>query len=112
MSRLTLEGIGHLLKERRGDRGVREVSKEMGISPATLSRIERGRVPDLDTFSKLCKWLVIDPGEVLGRPPSDQGKNATPAPAVHFKADRAVTPKAAQALAELILAAQQHLASK
>ncbi|SRR2546427_10835905 len=114
MSRLTLEGIGPLLKEKRGDQGIREIAKEIGISPATLSRIERGKVPDLETFSKICRWLKVDPGEVLGHPRSETEKTGGVrfAPAVHFKADRAISPKVAQALAEMILAAQRMMTSK
>jgi len=114
MSRLTLEGIGPLLREKRGDQGIREIAKEIGISPATLSRIERGKVPDLETFSKICRWLKADPGEVLGHSRSETEKTtiASLAPAVHFKADRAISPKAAQSLAEMILAAQRMITSK
>ena len=37
--------------------GVREFSKEIGISFPTLSRIENGSLPDIETFFKLCKWM-------------------------------------------------------
>src|SRR2546425_722223 len=112
MARMTLERIGALLKERRGERGIREVAKEITISSATLSRIERGKVPDLDTFTKICRWLKIDPGDVLGRPHSEQEKRTRSfhAPAVHFKAEKAISPRGAKALAELILSAQRMLA--
>lgn len=56
-----------LVKVKRESQSLREASKLIGISPATLSRIENGKVPDLDTFSKLCKWLELDPGFVLGK---------------------------------------------
>ena len=29
-------------------------------------RVERGNLPDLDTFKKICQWLEVDPGQVLG----------------------------------------------
>lgn len=37
--------------------GLREFGEQIGISAATLSRIERGNVPDVETFFKICKWL-------------------------------------------------------
>lgn len=37
--------------------GMRECASEIGISAATLSRIERGKMPDLMTYAKVCKWL-------------------------------------------------------
>ena len=114
MTRLTLQRIGPLLRERRGDRGIREVAQEIGISPATLSRVERGKVPDLETFRKICAWLRIDPGDVLGKPDPEPSPDRSPAPipAVHFKADRAINPRAAKALAEMILAGQRMMTSK
>jgi transcriptional regulator with XRE-family HTH domain len=108
MPRLTLEAIGLKLIEKRGDRGVREVAREIGTSPATLSRVERGHLPDLETFGKICRWLGLDPGDVLGT------KNDTPTRPVasiqtHFRKDDAVNPATAQALADLILKAHQAL---
>ena len=35
-------------------------AKQIGISKATLSRVENGKVPDLNTFSKIIKWLGKD----------------------------------------------------
>lgn len=37
--------------------GLREISKDSGISIATLSRIDRGGVPDAITFIRLTEWL-------------------------------------------------------
>ncbi len=37
--------------------GVRTFAKQADISPATLSRIENGRPPDIETFFKLCFWM-------------------------------------------------------
>lgn len=38
---------------------LRELASEIGISAATLSRIENGKfVPDLVTFKKILDWLL------------------------------------------------------
>jgi transcriptional regulator with XRE-family HTH domain len=104
---MTLAKLGPLTRERRGDRGLREAAKEIGVSPATLSRIENGQVPDLETFQAVCRWLEIDPGVFLG----GVGGGARSAVAhVHFKKDGATSEKTAKALAELILAADRALA--
>lgn len=34
-----------------------EACKEIGISKATLSRLEKGRLPDMETFAKVVGWL-------------------------------------------------------
>lgn len=55
-----------LMKERRGKRGLREVAREIGdVSSPTLSRVEQGRLPDLDTFIRLCRWLGMSPEDFL-----------------------------------------------
>ena len=103
---MTLAKLGPLTRERRGDRGLREAAKEIGISSATLSRIETGQVPDLETFQAVCKWLEMDPGIFLG---STSGGPRKAVAHVHFKKDGATNEKTAQALAELILAADRAL---
>ena len=106
MPKLTLQSLGRMLMEKRGTSGVRETANEIGISPATLSRVERGYLPDLETFGKVCKWLKVDPGQVLGAKPVAV---PTPKAVVHFRKDQTLKPRTARALAEMILAAQRAL---
>lgn len=106
MSTLTMQTLGRRLAEKRGARGVRETAKEIGISHATLSRVERGYLPDLDTFKKVCTWLEVDPGEVLGV--KSEARTLTTASA-HFRTKQALKPETAKALADLILAANRAL---
>lgn len=106
MSTITLHTLGRKLAERRGERGIRDTAKEIGISHATLSRVERGYLPDLDTFKKVCEWLEIDAGEVLG---VKAAKTVTPTASVHFRTDQALKPETAKALANMIMSAQRAL---
>jgi transcriptional regulator with XRE-family HTH domain len=112
MARLAIHQLGDRLRRQRGERGVREVAKEVGISAATLSRVERGFVPDLETFAKICAWMGIDPGSVLGLQASKNKPRTRPraaAATVHFKSDPTTSPKLAKALADLIIAAHEKL---
>jgi transcriptional regulator with XRE-family HTH domain len=116
MARLSLHQLGERLRHERGSRGIREVAAEIGISAATLSRVERGNVPDLETFAKICRWLGVDPGDVLGievpkgaRRGTREGRVVATA---HFRAGQTTSPQLAKALAEMILAAQDMLASE
>jgi len=61
-------------------------------------------VTDLDTFRKICKWLGVDPGSILGVPAR---KSTEPEIRVHFKKDKAIKPETAKALAEMILKAHE-----
>lgn len=106
MAKLSLQSLGRKLLEKRGNRGIREAALEIGVSPATLSRLERGYAPDIETFGKACQWVGIDPGEVLGIKPASRPRATV---SVHFRKDQAISPKTAQALAQLILAAQRAL---
>lgn len=104
MTKLTIQRLGRKLAERRGVRGVRETAREIGITHSTLIRIEGGYLPDLDTFGKVCKWLEVDPGEVLGLKPITQD---SPKASVHFRKDQTLKPETAKALADLILTAER-----
>ena len=107
MAKLSLTSIGPLVREKRGIKGIRETAAEIGISYATLSRVENGKVPDLETFSKICQWLKIDPGEILGceRKKSDKTKEGTTVLA-HFRSDKDLAPETISALTELVMRAR------
>lgn len=112
---MTLLRLGKMLRDRRGSRGVREVAAEIGVSPATLSRVESGKLPDLLTFKKICSWLKVDPAKILELP-ADRSAETTEiddvfagAAAVHMRTEVTLTPEAANDLAQLILVAQREL---
>lgn len=93
-----------MIVDHRGPNGVRAAAKEIGISPATLSRIENGHVPDLEKFVKICAWLGEDPSRFLGLPANRSG----PAQAsVHLRKRNTTSVETATALGGLILAAQK-----
>lgn len=108
MPRRTLESLGVLVREKRGDSKLRETAKEIGIGPATLMRVENGRIPDIETFGKLCHWLNLDPGSFLGFDQRSDG-GTTEAPltsiSVHCKTDQTPQPATVQALAQMMLLA-------
>jgi len=37
--------------------------KEIGISKATLSRLEKSKLPDVETLGKVCTWLGTEPNK-------------------------------------------------
>lgn len=48
--------------------GVRDMAKEIGCSPATLSRLERGYNCDSDTMAKVFLWLLRSPADTRKAP--------------------------------------------
>jgi hypothetical protein len=72
-------------------------------------RVENGRIPDIETFGKLCNWLKIDPGSFLGFQNEDGAASPSNESAVslsaHFRAERTPEPATVNALAKMILLA-------
>jgi transcriptional regulator with XRE-family HTH domain len=107
LSHISLQNIGVILRKTRNEKGIRDVAREISISPATLSRIENGKLPDIETFSKICRWLKADPGEVLGVPSTKTKAASTQSHTTfHLKADKNLKPETAKALADMIISAQ------
>ena len=109
MTRRSLAQIGALVRERRGALGVRAAASEIGVSAATLSRVENGKQPDLVTFERLCRWLRISPSDFLdvGRPGAEDTQvSATTTATAHLRAKRQISPTLATALGEMIVRAQ------
>ena len=89
---------------------MRETAAEIGISPATLLRVEGGRIPDVLTFGRLCKWLDLDPKSFLGFPERDLARTETGVVmSAHFKADRNPQEETIRALAQMLLLAANPL---
>jgi transcriptional regulator with XRE-family HTH domain len=107
---LTIEEFGRLVAAKRGNRGIRAAAAEAAVSPATLSRVENGHMPDLKTFAALCKWIERDPREFLGMESTESPEKR--GAVVHFKKKKTVQMETAKALGELILAAQRALRAR
>ncbi len=109
MSKPSLNTLGQLIANKRGRHGIRATAEKVGISPATLSRVENGHLPDLKNFQKICRWLKVDPSTVLG---FDAHSSSRPVAAVHFRKKQTMQLETAHALAEMILAAQRALVAR
>src|ERR1700679_2348102 len=106
MLKKPLESLGAIVREKRGKRKLRETAREMGIGPATLMRVENGRIPDVETFGKICKWLKIDPGTFLGFEANASplaGQKATFSVSAHGRFDQTPEPATVSALAQMVL---------
>jgi transcriptional regulator with XRE-family HTH domain len=101
-----VESLAVRIQEKRGGMGIREAAKQVGVSPATLSRVENKKIPDLETFEKICQWLGDDPSLYLGIAASAK---TIPCAQVHFKKGSAIEFDSAKALADMILLTHQAL---
>jgi transcriptional regulator with XRE-family HTH domain len=107
----SLDTLGQLLVEKRGSMGVRAAAQEIGISSATLSRVENGHLPDLQNFRLVCQWLGIDPNQILGFAPPAAREDEIRA-SVHFRKKSTTSPETAAALAKMILHVQRALTAQ
>lgn len=96
-----LKNLGRKILEKRENEGLglRAAAKQIGITHSTLSRVEKGFLPDLETYKKIFRWLNIAMPEV-------SNDIEVAAPQVHFRREKTVSAEAAQSLAQMILSAQ------
>jgi transcriptional regulator with XRE-family HTH domain len=113
MTKKTLGSLGVMVKRKRGERRLRETAQDIGIGPATLMRIENGRIPDVTTFGKICRWLDVDPRNFLGFDSSASTAEEARLILVsaHLKADQTPSQETATALAKMILYAARAMAA-
>ena len=56
---LDTQRFSEMIKSKRASKGLRVLASEIGVSASTLSRIEQGNLPDIDTYLRLCDWLEV-----------------------------------------------------
>lgn len=105
---LQLDALVAALDSERQARGLswRQLALEAGVSPSTLTRMQQGKSPDVNTFSALTTWVDI-PAE---RFYSDQKmKNVHDDPmaviSTLLRGKKNMSPKAIKAIQELVNAA-------
>jgi transcriptional regulator with XRE-family HTH domain len=112
MALLSPGELGQRVARKRGSMGIRAAAQEIGTSPATLSRIEHGHLPDSRTLGKICLWLGIDPGLVIGGASVSGADRSLPAVQMGFKKGDAFSDQTAKSLANLIIAAHSEFVKK
>lgn len=102
-STLNTELLSGMLKDKRGSKGLRAVSGEIGgVSASTLSRIEQGKIPDVDTFVKICKWLNESTDTFINDKTMKKETSNQEQVVAHLRADRELSKETADALITMI----------
>ena len=110
-TQIDLPKLSAFLRTRRAEKGLRATAEEIGgVSASTLSRIEQGNVPDLDTFMRICRWLGVEPSEFMaaqgkGKTVLASAEAASQTPEVieaHLRADRVLPPETIDALSQMV----------
>jgi transcriptional regulator with XRE-family HTH domain len=94
------------VRARRRDLGIgmREAARQIGVSAATLSRIERGgHLPDRENLFRFRRWLEPEAGgHAAPREPHAPGASTMDAVELHLRADPDLTEEDAEALARMV----------
>jgi transcriptional regulator with XRE-family HTH domain len=92
-----------MLKDKRADKGLRTVAKEIGnVSAATLSRVEQGKIPDVDTFIRICKWLNVPSDTFIIGDSKKKNLSGKDQIVAHLRADRELSKDTVNMLIKMI----------
>ncbi len=101
-SYLDIQRLSDLVRSKRGNRGLREMATIICVSPSTISRLERGAVPDVVTFLAICDWIKMPPAELIRNMNSTHELDTCHSICAKLRTDKRLDPEIADALAVLI----------
>ena len=109
---LRVEDLAKLLRDRRATKGLglRAAAEEAGVSFNTLARVERGHVPDIETFSRIARWVGHAPADFLqqGSVTADSTPDVIE---VHLRGDPGLSSDSAKVIADMVRELYDRLAS-
>ena len=107
-SKLDHEKLSTMVKSKRGKQGLRQTAKEIGnVSASTLSRIEQGNLPDMETYLRLCDWLEVSTDYFIVKKKGMETQSNSQKVVAHLRADKTLDPETADALVRMITLAYQ-----
>jgi len=94
--------LGALLRQRRREHrlSLRDLADEIGVSLNTLSRVERGHIPDLVNFQRIVDWLDVPADAFLE--PAGTHASIPDVIARHLRADPRLSNQDAERIADLV----------
>ncbi|HEY3411895.1 MAG TPA: helix-turn-helix transcriptional regulator [Armatimonadota bacterium] len=108
-TQIDIRELAAAVKAKRGNRGLRAVAEEIGeVSASTLSRVEQGKIPDLDSYMRICHWLGMPADHFRRRTGGEEAPahasemSTRDMVAAHLKADRTLDPDTSEALIKMI----------
>lgn len=110
-SYLDIQRLAGLVRNKRGTRGLREISAEIGnVSAPTLSRVENVSMPDMETFIALCDWLEVRPGDFFVTDHDEQQElDISEEIVILLLGDKRLESDTAYALAQIVRATYRYL---
>ena len=101
----------------RGKLSWREVARQAGVSPSTLTRMAQGKRPDVDGLAALSRWLGIPVEQFIRSRPGAPGRRTLSKPATMaaitavLRADRHLSEQDAEYIQQALDAAYKFIQS-
>jgi transcriptional regulator with XRE-family HTH domain len=107
-------------KRRSKKLSIREAAEEVGVSAPTISRVERGHLPERENLLRLARWAEVQIDPVLHDSAQEARNAAVHGPAastveaveLHLRADKNLSRGDAEALSEMFRLAYDALSAK
>jgi transcriptional regulator with XRE-family HTH domain len=80
----------------------RQVARETGITPSTLTRMGQGRQPDAPSLAALSAWAGLNPADFVGERPETAKSDPLVVISRALKSDPDLRPEAAKALEDIM----------
>lgn len=91
------------LKAKRANISLRDAAKEIGdVSASSLSRIENGKIPDMEVFLRICDWMDVTPDTYIRTDNQHKEPDTPEVIEAHLKADKYLDNDTAEAIAEMV----------
>jgi transcriptional regulator with XRE-family HTH domain len=108
-TQIDVETLVAALDAERRTRGLswRQLAKDAGVSASTLTRMQQGKSPDVNTFSSLTRWLKIPAERFYVEQSQNTAAHDDPMAVIStlLRGKKKMNPKALSALQELVNAA-------
>ena len=102
-STLNTELLSGMVKSHRATKTLRAAAEEIGnVSAATLLRVEQGKIPDVDTFIRICKWLNVPSDTFIISGASPKQVSTKDHLVAHLRAERELSKETINMLIQMI----------
>lgn len=89
----------------------RRAASQAGVSASTLTRMAQGKRPDVDSLAALSSWAGLDADDYIRRGRDTNVMEAEPLAMIstYLRADKHLSPQAAEAIEDIVKAVYQRL---
>ena len=87
----------------------KQVAAESGVSASTLTRMAKGRRPNLDGLAALASWAALSTDDFVRSEAKPEGPEPLAMISTFLRADRNLTPEAAAALDQVVKVTYERL---